>query len=67
MLPPWRSCRATDRLQGAGKGGHGVGLTIVRRLSDRFGWPLRLESTLGIGTKATIELPLAQPFVSAAD
>jgi len=55
------------RGKGAGKGGHGVGLTIVRRLSDRFGWPLRLESTLGIGTKATIELPLAQPFVSTAD
>lgn len=48
------------RGKGAGKGGHGVGLTIVRRLTDRFGWPLRLESTLGVGTKATIELPLAQ-------
>jgi hypothetical protein len=22
------------------RGGHGVGLTIVRRLSDRFGWPV---------------------------
>ena len=48
------------RGQGAGKGGHGVGLTIVRRLADRFGWPVTLESTLGIGTRATIALPQAR-------
>ncbi|MBL0028938.1 MAG: HAMP domain-containing histidine kinase [Rhodanobacteraceae bacterium] len=49
------------RGKGAGKGGHGVGLTIVRRLADRFGWPVTLESTLGIGTRATIALPQARP------
>jgi signal transduction histidine kinase len=48
------------RGKGAGKGGHGVGLTIVRRLADRFGWPVTLESTLGIGTRATIALPQAR-------
>ena len=47
------------RGKGAGKGGHGVGLTIVRRLTDRFGWPVRLDSKLGIGTHATIELAQA--------
>lgn len=47
------------RAKGAGKGGHGVGLTIVRRLTDRFGWPVRLDSKLGIGTHATIELAQA--------
>ena len=47
------------RGQGAARGGHGVGLTIVRRLSDRFSWPVELTSTLGVGTVATIEFPLA--------
>jgi signal transduction histidine kinase len=30
--------------------GHGVGLTIVKRLSDRFGWPLRIDSAPDKGT-----------------
>jgi signal transduction histidine kinase len=41
----------------ARRGGHGVGLTIVRRLSDRFGWPVTIDSTLGIGTRVTIRFP----------
>ena len=35
-------------------GGQGVGLTIVRRLSSRFGWPVSLQSELGKGTTARI-------------
>lgn len=42
-------------------GGHGVGLTIVKRLSDRFGWPVEIKSELGIGTTVTIRFPDAQP------
>jgi signal transduction histidine kinase len=42
------------RGQGAPRGGHGVGLTIVRRLSDRFSWPVQFQSELGVGTQATI-------------
>ena len=37
------------------RGGHGVGLTIVKRLSDRFGWPIRLDSTVGVGTRVVVE------------
>ena len=37
--------------------GSGIGLSIVRRLSERYGWPVRLESTPGVGTTATISLP----------
>lgn len=55
------------RGKGAGKGGHGVGLTIVRRLAERFGWPVALESTLGVGTRATITLPTARPATDAID
>ena len=42
------------------RGGHGVGLTIVKRLSDRFKWPVSIESELGRGTRARIDLPTAQ-------
>ncbi|MFK7957258.1 MAG: sensor histidine kinase [Lysobacterales bacterium] len=41
----------------SGKGGHGVGLTIVKRLADRFGWPVEIQSELGVGTCATIYFP----------
>jgi signal transduction histidine kinase len=39
------------------RGGHGVGLSIVRRLSDRFGWPVHIESQPGIGTRVEIRFP----------
>jgi signal transduction histidine kinase len=35
--------------------GRGMGLSIVRRLGERFGWPVRLSSRLGEGTTATIQ------------
>ena len=34
--------------------GKGMGLSIVRRLGERFGWPVSLESQPGKGTTATI-------------
>jgi len=34
--------------------GKGIGLSIVRRLGERFGWPVSLESVPGEGTTATI-------------
>ena len=46
--------------QAATRGGHGVGLTIVRRLSDRFGWPVEMTSKLGVSTRATIRFPNPQ-------
>jgi signal transduction histidine kinase len=49
------------RGQSSRRGGHGVGLTIVKRLSDRFGWPVSIESELGRGTRARIRLPNSAP------
>jgi len=43
------------------RSGQGVGLTIVRRLSERFAWPVSLESEPGKGTKATVHFPSPQP------
>jgi signal transduction histidine kinase len=45
------------RGEGARRGGHGVGLTIVRRLSERFGWPVKIDSTPGVGTRVEIGFP----------
>lgn len=36
--------------------GKGIGLSIVRRLGTRFGWPVALESAPGEGTTVTIVL-----------
>tara|TARA_B100000676_G_scaffold312725_1_gene388531 strand:- start:1129 stop:2466 length:1338 start_codon:yes stop_codon:yes gene_type:complete len=40
--------------------GYGVGLTIVRRLTARFQWPITLDSTEGKGTRVRVEFPSAQ-------
>ena len=37
--------------------GHGVGLTIVKRLSDRFGWPVAIDSTENVGTRVIVRFP----------
>ncbi|MFK8029725.1 MAG: sensor histidine kinase [Gammaproteobacteria bacterium] len=42
------------------RGGFGVGLTIVKRLCERFTWPLSIESTVGVGTTVTVSLPQAK-------
>jgi len=47
--------RAGDRR----KDGQGIGLSIVRRLSERYGWPVVLDSERGHGTTATIRFPSA--------
>jgi signal transduction histidine kinase len=47
--------RAGDR----SRDGQGIGLSIVRRLSERYGWPVSLASEAGRGTTATIRFPEA--------
>ena len=42
----------TERLEGKG-----IGLSIVRRLGERFGWPVTLTSAPGQGTSALIQFP----------
>lgn len=44
--------------------GYGLGLSIVRRLCDRFGWRLHADSELGVGTEFRVEFPQAtfKPF-----
>jgi signal transduction histidine kinase len=44
---------------------HGVGLAIVRRLSERFGWPISIDSRDGSGTVITIRFPETYPAHAA--
>lgn len=37
--------------------GYGLGMAIVRRLCDRFGWPLSVTSEPNVGTEIRIEFP----------
>jgi signal transduction histidine kinase len=41
-------------------GGHGIGLSIVKRLSERFNWPVNIESRPGVGTRARVNFPRAR-------
>jgi signal transduction histidine kinase len=56
-----RAFQAFYRGSRTGGRGHGIGLAIVRRIADRYGWQVELESTLGKGTTATARFPAAQP------
>ena len=42
------------------RGGYGVGLTIVKRLTDRFNWALNVSSEPGCGTRVEIKFPDAR-------
>lgn len=39
------------------RGGFGVGLTIVKRLTDRFGWVVNVDSEPGRGTRVSVRFP----------
>ena len=41
-------------VRGSGSEGFGLGLSIVRRLCDRFGWQFEIQSVVGSGT--TVQL-----------
>ncbi|MFT5394937.1 MAG: signal transduction histidine kinase [Gammaproteobacteria bacterium] len=41
------------------RGGYGVGLTIVKMLSERFHWAIDVDSQLGSGTRVKINFPEA--------
>ena len=45
--------------QGRGSG-HGIGLTIVKRIADRLGWEVALSSQHGVGTTVSVLFPDTQ-------
>lgn len=40
-----------------GADGHGIGLSIVKRLADRLGWEISIASKLGVGTTIRVDFP----------
>jgi len=40
-----------------GSDGHGLGLTIVKQLCNRYGWKLKIRSKEGEGTRMTVSFP----------
>lgn len=46
--------------------GQGIGLSIVQRLSERYGWSVTLESELGRGTRVTVRFPTASPATASS-
>jgi len=51
MFKPYRRGENTN------VAGYGVGLTIVKRLSDRFNWPITIKSEPGVGTSVAVQFP----------
>jgi signal transduction histidine kinase len=43
-----------------GQDGHGLGLTIVKQLCNRYGWKLKILSKLGEGTRISVAFPKAK-------
>ena len=54
------------RAPNARESGHGIGLSLVKRMTDRFGWPLEITSRAGHGTKVSVAFPNAEIETVAA-
>lgn len=54
-----RMFKPFQRGQSKQRGGYGVGLTIVNMLSERFHWPLAVDSELNKGTTVTVTFTAA--------
>lgn len=48
------------RAPNARESGHGIGLSLVKRMTDRFGWPIDIASRPGHGTVVEVQFPEAE-------
>lgn len=54
------------RHSGPGSSGAGIGLSLVRRICERYGWQLKMESEVGVGTRVSLLFPRGNPDRAAS-